>query len=615
MRTVSKNFRTIIIHFIAVLTLGFICNIGNAHPVYALENSQSRDFNVLVIAIDPTITNPVQNRKQKASEYLGFSLRESVSRLKKEVQDGTNGYLNVNIVDTITLNEFPTYNRYASMTESQFHKLFPSDRHGYGQWYGWWSRNESQSIIPSALDSGFYFNYNYLISKCNLIQLKNQGLFDMVWVFGIDPLSMYETAMIGNHPFRVNGTPITADCDNFIIAGLTFSRPDGAIESLCHWFEAMMNYTYGVSDAKYNSILQFNDISELNSWEKFFLCKKRSPASNTVYGVGQVHFSPNSLYDYEWGNYTSVKSYHREFLTQYPDIQGNGDTFSAQEYANTYNSWAESHHVWWMKHFPHFKGNDKDGYLQNWWDYVLDLKYVTAIEPETSYNSGLISMKEGEILNDIPFSIRYNTGKQANTSVGKSHAVITCEPGYMFSQKDTAITALSAGTGKITVKYDGHELVYSVNVTKPSVPDTDTVKIGTQFKISGTTYKVTGNNTAAYMKPKSNLKGNTVIPDSVNYKKINYKVTSISEGAFINNKYITSITIGKNITSIGTKAFYNCKRLKTVTIRSSRLLLIKYKAFYSKQKMTIKVPSKYYFKYVKLINKSGIYKQTAIKKY
>lgn len=615
MKIAPKSFKTIITHFIAVFALCIICNASSTISVYALENSPSRDLNVLVISIDPVITNPVQNRKQNASEYLGFSLNASVNRLKKEIQDGTNGYLNVNIVDTIAVNEFPTYQGYNSMTESQFHRLFPSNNRGYGEWYGWWSRNASQSVIPTALDSGFHFDYNYLISKCNLVQLKNQGIFDMVWVFGIDPLSMYETAMVGNHPFRVNGASITADCDNFVMAGLTFSRPDGAIESLCHLFEAMMNYTYGVSDAKYNSILQFNDISELNSWEQFFLCKRRSPASNTVYGVGQVHFSPNSTQDYEWTNYTPVQSYHREFLNQYPDIQGKGETFTAQEYINTYDSPAESHHVWWMKHFPHFEGHDKDGYLHNWWNYVLDLKYVTALNAAGSYDSGLISMKEGDTLNDLPFTIKYNTGKQVSTSVGNSRAVITCEPDNMFSQKDAAITALSAGNGKITVKYDGHELVYSVNVTKPSVPTTtDTVKVGTSIVISGNTYKVTGKNTVAYVKPKASLKGNVVIPNSVTYKKATYKVTSISDKAFFNNKYITNVTIGKYITSIGSRAFYNCSRLNTITIRSSKLPSIKSKAFYNKQKMTIKVPAKYYSRYIKAIHTSQICKQTVIKK-
>lgn len=616
MEKILKRLHVIIINFIAIL--GIVCSTNHAIQVYALEDSPSKNLNVLVISIDPIITNPVQNRRQKASEYLGFSLNTSVNTLKKEMQDGTNGYLNINIVDVINLNEFPTYNKYSSMTESQFLRLFPSDSCGQGEWYGWWSRNASQGIIPSALNSDFYFDYNYLISKCNLVQMKNQGKFDMVWVFGIDPLSMYETAMVGNHPFWINGTPVTADCENFVIAGLTFSRVDGAIESLCHFFESMMNYTYGVSDTQYNSVLQFHDISELNSWEKFFLCKQRSPQSNHIYGVGQVHFSPNSTSDYDWSNMAPVQSYHREFLTNYPNIQANGETFSASEYLNSYDSEAESHHVWWMKHFPHFTGHDQDGYLQNWWDYVFDLKYVTQIKASGPYSSGTITMKVGDTLKDVPFTVCYNTNRQATTSVGSSRAVMNCTPGNILRKSNTSITALAAGTGKIVVQYDGHELVYSVKVVKSTKTTGDskktTVKTGSIIKVSGNSYKVTGKNTVSYVKSKTSSSKKIVIPDSVTYKKKSYKVTAIAPSAFINNKYITNLTIGKNVTSIGDKAFYNCRRLRTITIKSCKLSSIKNRAFYSKQKITINVQAKCYLKYVKLIKKSGIYKKTVIKK-
>ena len=617
MENILKRLNVIIINFITVL--GIVCGSSHVIHAYALEDSPSKNLNVLVISIDPVVTNPVQNRRQKASEYLGYSLTTSVNTLKKEIQDGTNGYINVNIVDVINLNEFPTYNKYSSMTEAQFLKLFPADSRGHGEWHGWWNRNASQGIIPTALDSGFHFDYNYLISRCNLVQMKNQGKFDMVWVFGIDPLSMYETAMVGNHPFWINGTPITADCENFVIAGLTFSRVDGAIESICHFFESMMNYTYGVSATQYNSTLQFHDISELNSWEKFFLCKQRSPQSNHIYGVGQVHFSPNSTVDYDWSNMTPVQSYHREFLTKYPNVQANGETFSASEYLNSYGSAAESHHVWWMKHFPHFNGHDEDGYLQNWWDYAFDLKYVTGLEASGSYPSGTITMKVGDTLNNIPFTVCYNTNKQLKTSVGSNRAVISCTPGNILRQSNTSITALSTGTGKITIKYDGHELVYSVKVIKQGGGSTGsskkkTVSIGSLIKVSGNTYEVTGKNTVSYVKPKSYSSKKIVIPDSVTYKKKTYKVTAIAPNVFLNNKRLINLTIGKNVTTIGDKAFYNCRKLKTITIKSRKLTSIKGGAFYSKQKMTIYVQAKYYSKYAKLIKKSGIYKKTVIKK-
>ncbi len=29
------------------------------------------------------------------------------------------------------------------------------------------------------------------------------------------------------------------------------------------------------------------------------------------------------------------------------------------------------HHVWWMRHFPHFVG-ETSGISWNWWEYVVD---------------------------------------------------------------------------------------------------------------------------------------------------------------------------------------------------------------------------------------------------
>jgi hypothetical protein len=49
----------------------------------------------------------------------------------------------------------------------------------------------------------------------------------------------------------------------------------------------------------------------------------------------------------------------------------------------------------------------------------------------------------------------------------------------------------------------------------------------------------------------------------------NFKVTSISSGAFRGNKNITSVTIPNNVTSIGNNAFYGCTSLASVTIPKS----------------------------------------------
>ncbi len=73
-----------------------------------------------------------------------------------------------------------------------------------------------------------------------------------------------------------------------------------------------------------------------------------------------------------------------------------------------------------------------------------------------------------------------------------------------------------------------------------------------------------------------------VIPDTVNYNGVCYKVTGIDThsrytyGAFYGHYEITSVTFGKYVTSIGYRAFANCTGLTEVTIPASISLMSSY---------------------------------------
>ena len=62
--------------------------------------------------------------------------------------------------------------------------------------------------------------------------------------------------------------------------------------------------------------------------------------------------------------------------------------------------------------------------------------------------------------------------------------------------------------------------------------------------------------------------GKVVIPESVTYEGIDYKVTSIGNDAFFLNT-LTSITIPNSVTSIGDRAFCECSSLTSITIPNS----------------------------------------------
>lgn len=57
-----------------------------------------------------------------------------------------------------------------------------------------------------------------------------------------------------------------------------------------------------------------------------------------------------------------------------------------------------------------------------------------------------------------------------------------------------------------------------------------------------------------------------VVPETVTIKGTTYKVTSVSDNAFKNNKKIKKVVIGSSVKTIGKNAFRGCTNLQTVTI-------------------------------------------------
>ena len=142
-------------------------------------------------------------------------------------------------------------------------------------------------------------------------------------------------------------------------------------------------------------------------------------------------------------------------------------------------------------------------------------------------------------------------------------------------------------------------------------------------------YKLTKDgNSGAFVELMSgaDCSGKVEIPKTVTIDGVAYKVTSIGDNAFENNKQITQVIMGDNVTRIGknafsgcsnltkvsigksvktidSKAFYNCKRLKMLKI-GKNVKTIGKKAFYQCIKLTkVEIPSK-----VSVIGEQAFYK-------
>ena len=211
------------------------------------------------------------------------------------------------------------------------------------------------------------------------------------------------------------------------------------------------------------------------------------------------------------------------------------------------------------------------------------------------------------------------------------------------------VTIVGAGTATITASLDAsnnfkeaESKTITVTVNKaPSAPaagTTDTSDDGTA------TYKVTTSDltkgTVAYVAPTNKNATTVSIPAAVTIDGVTYRVTSIADNAFANNKKLKKVTIGSNITTIGKKAFYKCtsftkitipskvkkigkqtfygcKKLKTITIKTTKLTSKNvgskaFKGIYSKA--TIKVPKSKLTSYKKILKAKGVSSKAKIKK-
>lgn len=144
-------------------------------------------------------------------------------------------------------------------------------------------------------------------------------------------------------------------------------------------------------------------------------------------------------------------------------------------------------------------------------------------------------------------------------------------------------------------------------------------KVGETYTVGEMQYKVTKSGTSGNRTVKAanmtGSKGSMTIPETVKINGISYKVTSIANNAFKNNKKLKTITIGKNVTTIGESAFAGCTSLTKVKGCAS-LKTVEKKAFYncSKLKQIGSKSSVITLSKVKTIGSSAFYGCKAVRK-
>ena len=128
-------------------------------------------------------------------------------------------------------------------------------------------------------------------------------------------------------------------------------------------------------------------------------------------------------------------------------------------------------------------------------------------------------------------------------------------------------------------------------------------RVGTVYTIAGNQYRITKVGAEVSL-IKTNAKAKSInIPAAIKVSGITYKVTTIAEKAFKQNKKLKSITVSANVKKIGNNAFFKCPSLTTVNLKTVLLTrkTASKKAFKgANKKLVIKVPKKVKKSYKKI---------------
>ena len=108
--------------------------------------------------------------------------------------------------------------------------------------------------------------------------------------------------------------------------------------------------------------------------------------------------------------------------------------------------------------------------------------------------------------------------------------------------------------------------------------------------IKGIKYLLNEENLTAEVIQKKGYEGDFIIPETVVFKKVTYRVTSIGEWAFANCDYITSIVIPDGVTSIGNNAFAHCTSLTSIAIPDGVTSIVEYAFEYCSSLTSIVIP-------------------------
>jgi hypothetical protein len=310
--------------------------IDSDHPV---ESPLTTILKTLVIVYDPVVD---EASGKKLSEFMHWNKVEELARgYMSDILLVSGGLVRYQIVERLDVDDFPP----------------KVDGYKYdAQTYLNVVRGVSRPYMPQEAD------YHAIIERFNILERVAQGEIDEVWIFNFPHAGFYESIMGGPGAFWCNAPPLRsteASKRRFVIMGFSFERGVGEmLENMGHRAESIMEKT-------------FEKLPEdQNLWKRFIRHELTHPGQAAL---GNVHFAPNSVRDYDWNNSSTVLSECDDWLYNFPDFKGIVRPVTSADWGS---GDIRKHHTWWMTHFPKTTGRT-NGIHNNWWQYIADPNNVS----------------------------------------------------------------------------------------------------------------------------------------------------------------------------------------------------------------------------------------------
>ena len=319
-----------IIFLICAACLMFSC-------VRQFPNASVKTVKVVVVIQDPVVDGKRVHETFKTPGYKfewndPWQLTKQYEEALEEISHGVIDYQITEIIDT---KEYFTCLRQSGerLTETRVVELLQEP-----DW-------------KTIKEEGCWFDYKAFIEHFGFDRKRDAGEIHEVWVWAPPMAGMWESNMSGKDAFWINSVPTEGvNCkEHLCVMGLNYERDLAcALESYGHRLESTMMKVYGWWNYDKKA-----DRKQLHNWELYSAyALKYDKYAPGMSHVGNVHFPPNGLTDYDWRNETKVMSYADNWK-YYPNIRDeNPRQMDCSEWGCSHIGYMK----WWFSHIPHFAG-------------------------------------------------------------------------------------------------------------------------------------------------------------------------------------------------------------------------------------------------------------------